>query len=415
MLWKHERAFYLGGILSIILWGCPSPTLSACLASSRNANSTESVIPLRSFLCTPDDGSAEPQLRVEFHRLSDMAASTLVSNGSFPFMHGALGPVSIIRNEVYEVLRELVTRFGEEITAFPLFTVSSPISDKTLGGDDGNDNNIGNDGRTTVISISPKEYVYGRGSGYIKGLQSLEQLHHYWNKYYRTRNFSEANSYHTDIIFWRQLDPQKALSFVKPIEKYLISKGCFNDGVILFYDLCPKEPDCSGCGLHHYTKNIVLDIMLIENVSATASTIQEVHGLQNSRSNCQADLGFASLAETFETPIWNRPIQLAPRQRLVIPLKITLAEFDVVKHMASDIKEARSTYGKLRSKVDGLLPGSFIDIEGGIKLQKEMVVAPTVPRPVDYVLGPEWELKRLRVNNESLFNKEKYELFELER
>lgn len=86
-----------------------------CLEDIRSVELGDHHARLRTFVCSSDDNpQSPPVLRVEFHRLSDVAASTLVAGSNIQFVNEALGNAKILENEVYATFRQLVQRFSTE-------------------------------------------------------------------------------------------------------------------------------------------------------------------------------------------------------------------------------------------------------------------------------------------------------------
>jgi hypothetical protein len=87
--------------------------LASCLEDNRQINdSDKSIVRLRGYLCTIGNQPSSPQVRVEFHRLSDGTMSELMGNAASGLLKRVLGSPKVIHNEIAQVYTTLVQRFG---------------------------------------------------------------------------------------------------------------------------------------------------------------------------------------------------------------------------------------------------------------------------------------------------------------
>src|SRR5262245_28217952 len=70
------------------------------------------TVRLKSFLCRVEDGQQGRQIRVEFHRLSEVAASMLVSDRASSQVGDVLGSPAIGDNDVKKTYADLLRQFG---------------------------------------------------------------------------------------------------------------------------------------------------------------------------------------------------------------------------------------------------------------------------------------------------------------
>src|SRR5262245_46708117 len=88
--------------------------LADCVEDPRRVElSKDNIVRVKSFLCREGQGSDEVQLKVEFHRFTENAASLLVGKGSSLLLKRALGSPKVIENEVFAIYADLLKRFGE--------------------------------------------------------------------------------------------------------------------------------------------------------------------------------------------------------------------------------------------------------------------------------------------------------------
>src|SRR5262245_44772651 len=89
----------------------PTFANAQCKEDPRPLHSYATSVRLKSFLCRAEDGQS-PQVRVEFHRLSEVAASMLVSNRASPELHSLIGSPAIVDNDVKTTYADLLEQFG---------------------------------------------------------------------------------------------------------------------------------------------------------------------------------------------------------------------------------------------------------------------------------------------------------------
>src|SRR5262249_40899018 len=88
-----------------------------CRKDAREINrSDDKVVQLGGYVCRSDRDPLA-QVRVEFQRLSGLAAGALLNNGSAPWTATLYGKYRIVDNEVLKEYRTLLTRFGSAVRA----------------------------------------------------------------------------------------------------------------------------------------------------------------------------------------------------------------------------------------------------------------------------------------------------------
>ena len=69
------------------------------------------TVPLKSFRCNSGDNAA--QVRVEFHRFSEMATSLTLSNASSTLLTKTFGSMKVFENELSRAYGDLLKQFGK--------------------------------------------------------------------------------------------------------------------------------------------------------------------------------------------------------------------------------------------------------------------------------------------------------------
>src|ERR1700724_443931 len=97
-----------------------------------NGDRSSQIVPLRSYLCRAGTDPNSPQIRVEFHRLSDGAASALIEKRPSAGLTQIFGSPRIIENDVFKTYADLLRRFGAVTGGFvlPLLRIEAPRSEE---------------------------------------------------------------------------------------------------------------------------------------------------------------------------------------------------------------------------------------------------------------------------------------------
>jgi hypothetical protein len=98
----------------VLFMTLPSTALLAqCVDQPRNvALDKKNTIPLKSYLCSTGSGADTIRFRVEYFRLTDVAASVLLANSSSIKLKKTLGSAKLIANDVSRTYADLVKQFG---------------------------------------------------------------------------------------------------------------------------------------------------------------------------------------------------------------------------------------------------------------------------------------------------------------
>ncbi len=100
-------------ICALVFLAATSLSRADCVQDFRKvALDQKAVVPLKSYLCKVGSPQSAAQIRVEFDRLSDLAASLTISGKSSTQLTKTFGAIKIIDNDVSRTYAELVKRFG---------------------------------------------------------------------------------------------------------------------------------------------------------------------------------------------------------------------------------------------------------------------------------------------------------------
>jgi hypothetical protein len=428
--WSGPRPILIATVLVVI----PTLSYADCSANLREidlARASDSselgesvIVPLRSYLCRAETDPKSPQVRVEFHRLSDGAASTLLQKQSSAGLKKVFGTPRIIENDVFKTYTDLLDRFGavpEQTGIPPSFRVEAPRSEeRALHGDE-----LSADGIKALVSIGSRDGVYEL---FYPAANEIEAL--------RTRSLPASLKYFYSgdpadpkMMLWRSLGPDDVTKYSDnarafnrllrrlrgkkhdPVDdksptvpvmlkllNYMAGSRWPNDFVMMYASVDAKkltrpssagsEEGCSDEVIANLTfeipyPTIILDTMLIENVSDVPVNIDALQGSRSSVSTLRA-LGSDRAGLTNSSFEVSR--MLAPGERLLVPTKISFVPqvWPTTTNSADWSKLMRaSTQIQKRIGTSGLLAN---DGNHAVPLLKT------------YLFGPELSIAGLTVN-----------------
>src|SRR5262249_43585133 len=105
------RIFYIGIAWLLV----SSAAFAACVEDRRPLVVGDNVVQLRAYTCGLGDQPDGPQVRVEIHRLSDVAASIILAKQSSEVLARVIGSATLIGNEVAKVYTDPLRQFGETV------------------------------------------------------------------------------------------------------------------------------------------------------------------------------------------------------------------------------------------------------------------------------------------------------------
>ena len=356
-------------VIAAALILAPAAASADCSAEIRQAalgtGQSRETVPLRSFVCRAGINPSSPQVRVEFHRLSDGAASTLVQKRSARALTQLLGSPRIVENDVFKTYADLLGRFGATSTTGdfgPRLEVAAPQS----GSATVEDSSVTKATRTlnTIARSDGAYHLFFPAASEIEALIG-GSLPAPLKFYYRQTGEPNSPPY-TEMLFWRSLGPddvknyaENAQAFNRLLQRlrsqkrttgdtrptavpvmlkllqYMAGDRWPSDFVIMFASVDAdqiirrsKGEDQQGCGDEAIANltfeipypTIIVDSVLIENISNTSIRIDSLYGSQSSVSTLRA-LGSDSAKLTSASFDMSRT--LAPGERLLILTRIS--------------------------------------------------------------------------------------------
>jgi hypothetical protein len=377
-VWTSSIGLRLG-LIAMALILAPSLVRAECspdfrtidLGSSRPTQSclpsdVVPSIPLRSYVCRAGTDPNGTQIRVEFHRLSDGAASAFVQKRFPAGLTQIFGSPHVIENDVLKTYADLLRRFGgvtEELNS-PFLRIEAPRSANACV-DQSRSDVKGMRTLINVVSGTSQYNVFYPAADEIEALRS-RSLPESLKYFYRQFSDPADPSPNTELLFWRSLGPNDVKNFgsnaqafnrllrrvrgqkhkqdldtptatpvMLKLLQHIAGDRWPNDFVIMYASVNADEMirrsddgDIDGCGDERVGNltfeipypNIVLDTVLIENVSNAAVKIDSLYGTQSSVSTLRPlGSGGARLANAS----FDLSQTLAPGQKLLVPTRIS--------------------------------------------------------------------------------------------
>ncbi len=107
----HNRSFRIC-LLALLTLVAPAIARADCIEDPRKVTlDAGNVIQLKSYTCSAGPGQPA-QIKVEFHRLSDLPASLLIGKTPSKLLTKTIGSPRIVENEVYKAYADFLKQFG---------------------------------------------------------------------------------------------------------------------------------------------------------------------------------------------------------------------------------------------------------------------------------------------------------------
>jgi hypothetical protein len=418
-----------------LVTGLAGEASAQCLPSLREVKYADGSARLKDYVCKLAD-SAGPQLRIEFDRLSEAAAGSLVEQSPYPDMQSSFQSVRLFDNAVDAEAKALFDKFGTKEARDGCFDFSVKVAagGKNYAVKDPY-KNCGQ--RTLWYFRSPEKEAEAsdivlpepEDNKYIKRHLDWPSGYQY---FYRQCDPGQAIEC---TVLWRNAKPADIADYAarrRAYEKslgiedqpadpadsqgpakylslvaYVLRNGWRDDFQIVSAEGSVDAIDdmCSGFSFTLHTRQLVLDIAMIENLSRDAISIDGLSGTQNSVMEARPETAGKSAPAS---PIPIPPIKLGPGQKLVIPLRIGFVMSDSLADLFRDRATAQKSYKQIRSASSGTVfaTAGSTDPNGAkvppVRKTRDSFGPPTVAMPPLYVYGPEIELRGVVLDGERL-------------
>ena len=420
-----------------------SPASAQCVASFREIKFPDGSARVKNYVCK-SEGSAKPDIRVEFDRLSEAAAGNLIEGEPYPELDKAFGKVGLVNNAVAVETKKLFDDFGVkslEETCYA-FQVASATGGKGYASNA--DNNCGKramwyitfpdrEDLTTLNFPLPADIEYYqansdwphgysffyKGGEYCDGETSLIYCTLIW----RPANAADIANYEANQAAYDKalgLDestPEQAAQDVESGESADLSgepdatstelwgnapKRYFSLVNYLTRDGFPADflfvtGEAAECGggvdFSIHIRQMVLDVAFIQNISSKPMSIDGLLGSEAPATNLRA-----SASAGASGPLALAAGEIKPGETIAVPLAISFVMAGSLENEFGLPAEAAKTYKRIQSGPAVVeLKDDTVDPPVVVKKARESFGPPTAPKPATYFYGPEIALKGLVV------------------
>jgi len=449
---KHSAIAFLAFVL---LWGVHGTASANCLASFRSINFANGSARVKNYVCTTE-GAAKPDIRVEFDRLSEAAAGSLIQGSPYPELDKAFGKVSIIDNPVAAEAKMLFEKFGTKSMDEDCFAFQVASAAGGKGYHNNPDENC--EKRTlwylnfpdrenmTIFSMPLPEatqqyrtatdwpqgfsFFYRGGADCAKSpilcttiwrpagaddLANYDKNKATLDKMLGLNDTSESSGVsevqleegqskasanqagepdETEPVDWSKLQ-KRYFALIT----YLTRDGFPDD--FLFITGAPAE--CGGgIDFSLHTRQMILDVAFVQNISDKSLSVEALLGSE------VPDAGLRSGGSGPNETVHQIPLssgEIKPGAMIAVPLTISFIMADSLKKPFKDQAGAAKTF----KAIQAAKPGTVFELKDEdaeppavVRKTRESFAAPTAPNPAVYVFGPELQLTGLVTGGKQL-------------
>ena len=380
-----------------------------CVASFREIKFPDGSARVKNYVCKTE-GSAQPEIRVEFDRLSEAAAGSLVQGAPYPDMERAFGNVRLINNAVTAETKKIFDQFGIKMVS-DHYCYSFQVS--TAKGGEGHETSGACGEQRTFWSLS-------RGSIDMPVVSDLKryQTSDRWPEGYNFV-YSDCSSKLDPIgctTIWRGARSSDAANYLSDMNAYdrllgldyeltsemeeIYGQNLKYFGLVNYLagdnwpdDFVVISGQFEGCTEINFTldpRALILDVAFIENVSNNAVSIDGLLGSETGSAQLRkavAGTGSPSGEIAVEAG------QLQPGETIAVPLAITF-----IAEGFGDQAESEKVF----KRIWATKPGTVFQSTGSVRKVREGFSPPKIFKPATYAFGPELRLSGLVIDGKRI-------------
>jgi hypothetical protein len=432
-------AFCVGLLLTC---GPLSPASAQCLASTRDVRFSDGSARVKNYVCKLGN-AAQPQLRIEFDRLSEAAAGNLLQGEPYPELERVFGKPRVLENAVQAEAKHLFDKFGTKSREESCFRFTVNVGSGGRDYDQKDDSKVPCGKRTLWYLTFPDRLDYTTIQMPLPDEQKYLQEHNDWPRGYNFfyKKCSDGTSLIGCTVIWRparladvrdyeknreayekMLNPDPPPEPVaeasdpalkdleertKSTERYFtLAEYLGRDGWQDEFLTITGEPSDGGCGdfgFELHIRQLELEVAFVENVS------KEVVSLDGLIGAAVSEIGLRKSQQTrlplSAGTIGIAPVTLAPGQTLAVPLRISFVPAASLGKLFKDQAAARATYNRIQATPRGTVIRQKSQGSGGpppLRKVRESFGPPTVPAAASFFFGPELTLRGLVLNGQRL-------------
>lgn len=426
--------------LFIGLPGLVSPALAVCVPSTRDISFVDGSAQARNYVCQLDT-AASPQLLVEFDRLSEAAAGSIVEAVSNPDVEHALGEFRIYPNEVFAEAKDLFDNYGtkdDRHTCYG-FAVSVGVGGIAYAGKGTTSDPCG-EHRVLEYLTFPDQQNLTRMSLVLPEDQNQVRTSNSWPAGWNFFYYDcPAKSMIACTILWRSGRASDVADYEDHVRQYETRLGVPDNDTTAESSVRERTPvsrrlvallrhltadgwpdnfmivtgiaPACGTGFEFSAKvrQLILEVALIKNVSGDTIPIDGLLGTIDSTHALRVNPAKPSGDAAATVPI--QRVDLAPGEALLVPLKLLFVPAGgaeaVFQQGASPIKIDKAFADQQFNAITASPPGTSFkegrtDSTPPITKVRESFGAPTVPNAQWFLYGPAIDVKGLTLDGQSL-------------
>lgn len=437
---RSNHIFALAGLslALLLLSGFIFPATAQCIASFRELKFPDGSARVKNYVCK-SDGSAKPNIRVEFNRLSEAAAGSLIQGVRSADLEKAFGKFRVIDNTVAVETKKLFDEFGTKSLAFNCYEFRVAAAAGGKGYQSDADRNCGErtmwylsfPDRENITSLDfplpadvghyhahndwPKGFSFAYGGGEYceidkspisctliwraarrEDLANFEANHAAYNKALgldaeapEPSDAAESSEAETPAS-----TAQRYFSLVN----YLTRDGFPDD----FLFITGSHQGCGGIEFSIHIRQMILDVAFIQNISDDDLSIEGLLASEIEKTDLRSGALRAGKAADRVVPAFSK---IEPGETIAVPLAITFVMADSLKELLGNPAEASKTF----EKIEGAKAGAVFELKDEseaetvlVKKARESFGPPTIPKHAPYIYGPELVLSGLVIRGKPL-------------
>jgi len=399
-------------------WCAAGAANAECLASFRKITFPDGSARVKNYICRTD-GAAKPQLRVEFNRLSEFAAGSLIQGTPYPDLERVFGHVRVVKNAITAEAKRLFDKYGTravaECFAFlvstaaggqgydaqeacgeqrTMWSFASPLSDAINMPLVSDIQHFGN------IATWPRGYnfVYGDNCDVLVGSGKSVFDPISCTTLWRSARAQDVENYVQDMIAYdRLLGVEPGGVLVRRYNKTLqyfalvndLAGGSWPKGFLVIkggYEACG-----GGAAFSLPIRRLILDVAFIQNISDASLEIEGLFGVRALNTKLRIarsrDFGRETQRISFADG------QLEPGETVAVPLGMSFVMDSVGNQIVAD---------KVYRRIRATKPGTVFKTYGSVRKVRESFALPKIFESSPFSYGAALRLAGLVVNDKPI-------------
>jgi len=433
----------------LCLCSISSTATAECLASFREIKFADGSARVKNYVCRTE-GAAKPEIRIEFDRLSEAAAGSLLQGTPYPDLERLFGNARVIQNAVAGETKKLfdefgIKRVGADCTALLINAAAGGKEYRQGGGkwDEGPTDENSTCGDWTRWYLGPS-WIEMPLPADVERYRKTDEWPGGYDFHYGSDDDCWKDSPIACTRIWRLARPADLANFVQnqiqawiandrdadseirtaqqlaqtiaadendpdtpqydrkryfALIDYLTRGGWPNDFLIISGYI--GRGDCEGCDLTLSldVRELILDVAFVQNISDRPVSIDGLLGSEGGNTQLRPVTIGATSTEGERIAPAEGHIQLQPGETIAVPLAISFVMDESIKEAFGDQRKAEKIFKRIREAKPRHV---FTMASCSIRKVRESFGAPKVLKPATYAFGPELRLGGLVMDGKSI-------------